>query len=159
MPVFATAGAKLYIGAALAAKDTNFVLADFDSQTWVQIKSLESLGTVGDTAQEIAFDDLSSQRTMRLKGQRSAGTMDVVCGIDYADAGQLAAIAAEKTDYDYAFKLVFDDAPSGGTPSERYFIAIVGGAAEQLDSANSVMKLNLSLWVNSNVVRVAAAGA
>ena len=85
--------------------------------------------------------------------------MEVVCGIDYSDAGQIAALAAEKTDENYAFKLEFDDAPAGGTPSERYFVAMVGGASEQLDTANNVMKLNLSLWINSNVVRVNAAEA
>ena len=49
------------------------------------------------------------------------------------------------------------DAPAGGTPSERYFIAKVGSASEAYDTANAVMKLNASLWVNSNVVRVNAA--
>ena len=69
----------------------------------------------------------------------------------------LPNLAAEKTDNNYAIKIEFDDAPTGGTPSERYFIAIIGGASEQLDTANNVMKLNLSLWINSNVVRVNAA--
>ena len=53
----------------------------------------------------------------------------------------------------------FNDAPAGGTPSERLFIAKVASQSEQYDTANSVMKLNLSLAVNSNVVRVDAAAA
>lgn len=159
MPVFATAGAKLYIGSALAAQSADFAVSDFDSQSWTEIKELESLGSFGDTAQEITFEAIGDSRTKRFKGTRSAGTMEVVCGIDYSDAGQLAALAAEKTDDNYAFKLEFDDAPAGGTPSERYFVAMVGGASEQLDTANNVMKQNLSLWINSNVVRVNAAEA
>ncbi|SFD17201.1 hypothetical protein [Salipiger profundus] len=159
MPVFATAGAKLYIGGALTAKSSDFVVGDFDSETWTELKELESLGSFGDTATEVTFEALGDARSKRLKGTRSAGTMEVVCGIDYSDAGQIAALAAEKTDENYAFKLEFDDAPAGGTPSERYFVAMVGGASEQLDTANNVMKLNLSLWINSNVVRVNAAEA
>ncbi|MGR3494083.1 hypothetical protein [Citreimonas sp.] len=159
MPFFATAGAKIHIGGELAAKSADFAIADFDAVTFTEIKEVESLGSFGDTAQEVAFDSIDSKRTRRLKGTRSAGTMEIVCGIDYADAGQLAAIAAEKTDKNYAFKVVFNDAPTGGTPSERYFIAQVGAASEQLDSANNVMKLNVSLWINSNIVRVAAAEA
>ena len=36
------------------------------------------------------------------------------------------------------------------------FVAKVASAAEALDSANSVMKLNITLWVNSNIVKINA---
>lgn len=161
MTIYATNGARIYIGGPLAAKSTDFILTDFSGQTalWTEIGETEGLGTVGDTSAEITFDGIASQRTRRLKGTRNAGSMEVVCGIDPEDEGQQAAIAAEKTPHDYAFKMVLNDAPAGGTPSERYFVAKVASAAEQYDTANSVMKLNIALWVNSNVVRVDAAGA
>ncbi|GAB1378669.1 hypothetical protein [Pararhodobacter aggregans] len=159
MTIFATNGAKLYIGGAMAATSVDLVQGDFSGQTanWKEIGEVEGLGSLGDTSAEISFDPVNRRRTKRLKGNRSAGTMEVVCGIDYADEGQLALIAAEKTDAEHAFKLVLNDAPSGGTPSERYFVALVGSAGEAFDAANSVMKLNASLWVNSNIVRVNAA--
>ena len=157
MTIFATNGARLYIGGALATKAADFVEADFVPQTWVEIGETEGLGSIGDTSTEVGFDGVSAKRTRRLKGTRNAGTMEIVCGIDYADAGQTAVLAAEKTIQDYAFKLVLNDAPVGGTPSERYYVAKVGSAVEAFDSANSVMKLNISLWVNSNVVKVDAA--
>lgn len=156
--IFATNGAKLFIGGTENQKSTDFVAADFTGETWVEIGETENLGSVGDTAAEITFDGIASNRTRRLKGTRNAGTMDVVCGIDYADAGQIALIAAEKTAHDYAFRIVLNDAPIGGTPSERMFIAKVASVAEALDAANNVMKLNSTLWVNSNVVKVNAAG-
>lgn len=159
MTIYATNGAKLYIGGVLAIKNSDFVLADFDAQVWVEIGETEGLGSTGDTSAEIAFDSIAANRTRRLKGTRNAGTMEVICGIDYADLGQVALLAAEKTKDNYAFKLVFNDAPALGTPSARYFIAAVGSAVEALDTANNVMKLNASLWVNSNVVKVNAAGA
>lgn len=157
MTIYATNGAKLYIGGALAAKSADFVEADFTSQTWVEIGEVEALGTVGDTSAEITFDSISANRTRRLKGTRNAGSMEVVMGIDYEDPGQIALIAAEKTIHDYAFRIVMNDAPAGGTASERLFVAKVGSAAEALETANNVMKLNASLWVNSNVVHVDAA--
>lgn len=159
MTIFATNGAKLYIGGAMASGAADLQLSDFSGQSsnWKQIKECEGLGSVGDTSTEITFDALDRRRTQRLKGQRSAGTMEIVCGIDYADEGQIALLAAEKADDEYAFKLVLDDAPSGGTPSERYFVALVGSAVEAFDTANNVMKLNAALWVNSNIVRVNAA--
>lgn len=157
MTIYATNGAKLYIGTALATRSADFVVADFASQTWVEIGEVEALGTVGDTSAEITFDSISTNRTRRLKGTRNAGSMEVVCGIDYEDPGQIALIAAEKTIHDYAFRIVMNDAPAGGTPSERLFVAKIGSAAEALETANNVMKLNASLWVNSNVVHVDAA--
>lgn len=157
MTINSTAGAKLYIGGVKKQKSADFVLADFTSETWTEIKELEALGSVGDTSEAVNFTAISDSRTRTLKGPRSAGTMEVVCGIDPADPGQLAVIAAEKTIHDYGFKIVLNDAPAGGTPSERYFIAKVMSQSEQYDQANSVMKLNISLAVNSNLVRVNAA--
>ena len=156
MTIYATNGAKLFIGGALASKAADFVFADFSAQTWVEIGETEGIGSLGDTSAEIAFDGIGSKRTRRLKGTRNAGTMEVVCGLDYADAGQIALLAGEKARGEFAFKLVLNDAPAGGTPSERYFVAAVGSAVEAMDTANNVMKLNASLWVNSNVVKVDA---
>ncbi|GGA81254.1 hypothetical protein GCM10011491_05660 [Brucella endophytica] len=153
MPIFATAGAKVYIGEVLEAKPTDFVAEDFAGQTWTQINNLESVGTFGDTATEITFDDIGRNRTQKLKGTRNAGNLEMVLGIDYADDGQIALIAAERTIHDYAFRVVFNDAPVGGSPSERYFIAKVMSAAEHLDTANNVAKLNATLGINSNIVR------
>lgn len=155
--IYATNGAKLYIGGVTATKSADFVVGDFSGETFVEIKETEALGSVGDTSAEILFEGVSDARARRLKGVRNAGAMEIVCGIDYADAGQIALLAAEKTIHNYAFKLVLNDAPAGGTPSERYFVAAVGSAVEAYDTANNVMKLNASLWVNSNVVRVNAA--
>lgn len=155
--IFATSGAKLYIGGPLAAKANNFALGDYAAQSWVNVDWTENIGSFGDTAAEIKFDSIGQGRTLKLKGNRDAGTMSVVCGLDYEDDGQIALRAAEATPNPYAFKVEFNDAPVGGTPSERYFIAQVMSVAEALDTANNVMKMNVSLGVNSNIVRVNAA--
>lgn len=157
MTIYASAGAKLYIGAVKEQKSTDFLLADFsaaNAPAWKEIHEVEALGSVGDTSEAISFTAIGDSRTRTLKGPRSAGQMEVVCGIDPADAGQQAVIAAEKTPFDYEFRLVLNDAPPGGTPSERLFIAKIMSQSEQFDQANSVMKLNISLGVNSNIARV-----
>lgn len=159
MTIYATAGSELYIGGVKEQKSTDFLLTDFNAEVWTEIKEVEGLGSLGDTSENVSFTAVGDARVRSIKGPRSAGTMEVVAGIDATDPGQLAAIAAERTPYDYAFKLVLKDAPAGGTPSERYFIAKVMSQSEQYDQANSVMKLNISLGINSNVVRVAAAPA
>lgn len=156
MTIFATNGTKIFIGGPIAVTGADLTEASFMAQVFVEIGETENLGTFGDVSAEITFDSIAASRTRRLKGTRNAGNLELVCGLDYADAGQLALIAAEKQKHDYAFKIEFDDAPVGGTPSMRFFAAKVASVAEALDAANSVMKLNSQLWINSNVVRVAA---
>lgn len=159
--LFATAGSKLSIGPAKAFTGTDLVATDFTtgSPTWTEIKGATNLGTAGDTAALITSEQIAIRRTRKMKGTRNAGSMQVVCDLDYSDAGQLALIAAEKTDDTYAFRIEFADAPvGGGTNSFRYFVALVMSVSEALEEANNAMKLNATLELDSNIVRVAAAG-
>lgn len=159
--LFATAGTKIYIGPAKAFSDTDFIASDFTSgdPTYTLIGGTTNLGSFGDTSELISSNHVSTARTRKLKGTRNAGVMQLVCDLDYADPGQLALIAAEKVKETYSFKVELNDAPSGGTPSIRYFVALIMSAGEQLDEANSVMKLNTTLEIDSNIVRVAASGS
>lgn len=157
MALFPTAGAKIFIGGAKAQKTEDFTASDFDGESWVEIKSLENLGTAGDTSEEVSIDLIDQTRTKRFKGTRSAAPMELQFGLDMEDAGQIALIAAERVRSDFAFKIEFDDAPQGGTPSTRLFIAQVGSCVEGYDTANNVTRLQAALWINSNLVRVAAA--
>lgn len=162
MTIHSTAGSSLFIGIPKEQKSTDFIIGDFSAAnavTWKEVSEVEALGSVGDTSEAVNFTAIKDARTRTLKGPRSAGTMEVVCGLDQNDEGQQAIIAAERTIHDYEFRLVFNDAPPGGTPSERYFIAKVMSQSEQLDAANNVMKLNVSLGVNSNIVKIARAEA
>jgi len=43
--IFATAGARLYIGGSLAAQTTDFVLGDFSGQSWVAVNWMENIGS------------------------------------------------------------------------------------------------------------------
>lgn len=161
--LFTTAGAKVDIGPVLTFAGTDFIATDFTggvpAPTWVPIGGLTDMGTFGDTSQLVTSDQIGNSRTRKAKGVRNAGSWNIVADLNYADAGQLAVIAAEKVNETYSFRITFDDAPAGGTPSVRYFTALVMGTPEQLGGANDAMKLNMSLEIDSNVVRTAAAAA
>jgi hypothetical protein len=155
--LFTTAGSKIYIGTApksFGAMD--MVPSDFASVTWVEISGVTDLGSSGDAAEVVTSNHINRRRTRKAKGTRDAGNMTVVADLDYADPGQLAAIAAEQTDFTYPFKIVLKDAPPGGTPSERLFVALVASQREEWSDANNIMKLNLELAIDSNIARVAA---
>ncbi|MBB05610.1 MAG: hypothetical protein CML03_08845 [Pseudooceanicola sp.] len=157
--IYAANGASIHICTTPQATEPVNAAA-YEALTFVKVGELETLGSFGDTAEEIVFRGLEYNRVQRLKGTRDAGTLETVFGRDYADAGQVALIAAEAddgADGDYAIKIAFNDAPSGGTPSERYFLAAVASATEQLDQTNQVIKLASTLWINTKITRVNAA--
>ncbi|CAD0183960.1 hypothetical protein RUESEDTHA_00837 [Ruegeria sp. THAF57] len=156
MAIFPSNGTKIFLSTAGQNSEPADAAA-YGALSYTEIKETESIDTFGDTSNKITFASLADARTHRVKGTRDAGVLDLVLGLDYADAGQNALRTAEGTEHNYAFKVVFDDAPPAGTPSERYFIAQVGSAAEQVDSADSVLKLNSQLWINSAVTAVSAA--
>lgn len=159
--LLATAHMKIHIGAAKAFGGVDFVEADFTTGTpvWTEVGGTTNMGGAGDVSELISSNQIAAGRTRKAKGVRNAGNMALVCDLDIADPGQLALLAAEKTRDSYAFKVEFDDAPAGGTPSIRYFVAFVMSASEQYDEANSVMKLNASLEIDSNILHVAPAAS
>lgn len=159
MPLAPTANTKIYIGGVLADQDDDFDASDFSAVTWVEIGGTTDLGTIGDKSNLITSDRIAVARTKKAKGTRNSGTMTIVAGLDYADAGQIAVLAAEKTQSNYAIKVEFDDAPTDGTPSTRMFIALVTGAEDGYAGANDEKKLTISLELNSNIVRVDAASS
>jgi len=85
--------------------------------------------------------------------------MQNVFSIIAADPGQVALIAAEKTPYNYAFKVELNDKPATGSApaaSHRLFIGLVTTAQEAGGEANTIQKLNSTIEINSNIVPVAA---
>lgn len=161
MTKFAAAGSRLYIGSApIDDKDTDFVDADFSSVTWEEVSPLETIGSVGDNASEITFDELGRQRTTVLKGPRRAPTLEISAALNYQNAGQTRLLEAEKTNVNYPLRIVFNDAPATGsapTPSERKMIGLIMSVNETVQDANSVLMLTASIAVNSNLVRTNAA--
>lgn len=155
--IFSVAGTQIYVGSATAAKTTNFVASDFTLQSWVRIAWVENLGQFGDEATEIAFSPIDVNRTIKLKGVFNAGNMSLVVGRDYTDSGQNILLIGNGLQFDYSFRVIFNDMPSGGVAgSIRYFIAKIMSFREQFDTVNNVIRANVTLGINSNVVAVAA---
>ncbi len=155
MAIFAAAGAKLFIGGPLPPNFTAaLTAADFIGQTWVEVAPMEQLGTLGDNAEVITFNALGDGRTYKQKGTKNAGSFQAVAGFDASNPGQIAVIAAADSPNSFATRIVLNDAPAGGTPSERLFTAMYMSAAQAIDTANTIIKLNMSMEVNSNVVTI-----
>ncbi|TQX91319.1 hypothetical protein EQW76_00870 [Rhizobium sp. rho-13.1] len=122
------AGAKFYIGPAVSnvPDDADLTAANFTAVTWTELKGWQTMGAVGDAATLISEDIISSGRTLKAKGTRNAGSMQNNFIILPNDVGQIAMIAAENTDYNYPFRIVFDDAPPAAVSTVTVTIATPG---------------------------------
>lgn len=153
MAIFTIADAKVYIGTTTAAADET----DFAADTYTEITPVETIGDFGDTATDVPFTGLSDGRTQHLKGSKDAGTMQLTCGWDSSDAGQTALKAAFASPNDYNFKILFNDAPEGGTGSVTYFRGKVMSFSRVLGTGpNNVIKLQANIGINSDQIEVPA---
>lgn len=155
--LFAVAGAKIFIGTtAMANPGDDVTAATFTSVTWKEIKDWTQCGALGDAANLITTQVISRGRDVKQKGTRNAGSMANVFAVNADDPGQIAVIAAEKSQNNYPFKIEWDDAPAGTapTPTVNYFVGLVMSAQLQGGGPNTVRALNVTVEVNSNVVTV-----
>lgn len=150
MALYPVAGSHIYIGNATADQSTDFVEGDFSAMTFVEIDGWQQMGALGDTAALISTDLINRGRTIKQKGTKNAGSMQNVFAIIADDAGQALLEAAAQTDDNYAFKITF---PDGST---RYFIALVMTQELPGGEANTVLMINATLEINSNIVNVPA---
>lgn len=110
--LYPVAGSKIYIGPAVNSvpDDADVDASDFASTVFTEVKGWQTMGAIGDAATLISEDIISQGRTLKAKGTRNAGSMQNNFIILPDDPGQIALIAAEATDYNYPFKMTFDDA-------------------------------------------------
>lgn len=160
--LYAVAGMKIYLGPVFDLDGDDVEASDFSGLTFTQIKGWQTMGSFGDAAAEITESIIDMQRDQTVKGTRNAGTMQNNFTVIPSDTGQLAAIAAEKTSFNYAVKVEGNDKPaSGSSPknSVRYFAALVTTAQEQGGGANTAQLFNVTFKINTNIVRVAASAS
>jgi acetylornithine deacetylase/succinyl-diaminopimelate desuccinylase-like protein len=158
MAINTTGGSGLYIGGTTAIDFTTdqSALDAFEAITdWIKVGEIEDLGEIGDSSADVTFNALGANRVRHLKGSRDAGTMTVVAGADPQDPGQKALCAAEKTKFNYNFRIIYEDAPdAASTDSVDYFRALVMSARKQNGTADNVMRRTFALGINSPVITV-----
>lgn len=157
--IYNVSGCKIYIGTTIDSKNSDFVEADFDSQSWVEMDGWTTMGELGDAAALTTWELINRGRDVKQKGTANAGSMENVFADIPADEGQIAfKAAAEPTVKDnYAFKIELNDkATVSGTPTTLYFIGIAMTARQTGGGANDPRNLNATIEINSNIVEVAA---
>ena len=156
--LFPVAGARFYIGDATATQTDDFEASDFSAVTWQEVDGWETAGAKGDTAEVITTQLINRGRDVKQKGTRNAGSMQNMFASIPGDAGQAAMLAAEQSTNNFAFRVVYDDIPSGGsTGTTHYFVGLVMSWSDQGGGANTTRMREATVEINSNIVEVAAA--
>jgi hypothetical protein len=155
--LFAVAGAKIYIGAAMAAPSDDVTEATFAAVSWTQIKDWMTCGEIGDARALITTPLIDRDRDTKQKGTANAGSAQMVLATNTSDPGQQALIAAGNTKSNYPVKIEWDDAPEGGTPTTYLFMALIMSSRFGGGGPNTVRSLNGTMEINSNIVDIPAA--
>lgn len=128
------AASSLYIGVATAdggavpeAEDAILNLAGYEALFWTEIGSVGSHGEVGSTVNILTYDTWNTTVIQKAKGIEDAGSPEIEVARVYNDNGQIALRAAALLNNNFAFKMVRNDAPSGGTPTIIYNRGLVVG--------------------------------
>lgn len=159
MAIHKTAGSKLYISPTSVDSDTINALSDSDAidffetiNDWIEVEEVEEFGELGDTSEEITFTAVGNRRVRKLKGPRNAGTQAIIVGRDPLDDGQEAMLAAEGTDFNYAFKIELADARTPSyTDSVLYYAGLVMSRPTNLANVSAVTRRTFNVGINTAV--------
>jgi len=150
MTVNTVTGSRLFIGPVRAS--TVDTLSEYRALAWTLIGEIESMGDTGDQSNAVTFQSIGDSRIRKLKGARDAGSATYVLGRDVLDAGQIALKAAERTKFEYAFKVEYADAPSDDYDNSiEYFGALVMGARTNMGGGDNVVKVTAELGINTEI--------
>ncbi|WP_430436864.1 hypothetical protein [Oceanibaculum nanhaiense] len=162
MAFHTAAGTRLYIGTTLdvdfEAQTDEQIATAIDGDSLVEVGELETMSPFGDTAAESPFTALGDRRVRKAKGSFNAGNLAGTCAFDSGDAGQAAILAALATDFDYNFKVVFNDGSPGSpsSPTTQYFRGKVMGAPVNVGNADNVIRRDITVGINSKIVQIDA---
>lgn len=164
MAIHSNAGTVQYISPtpvdpdAINAMSDSAAIAFFEAiSDWIEIEEVEDHGTFGDASEAITFTAVGNKRVRKLKGPKDAGTQSLVVGRDPLDDGQEALIAAEGTDFNYAHRIVFNDARTPDhTKSELFFAGMVMSKANNAGNVSNVVRRNFDIGINTGVYELAS---
>lgn len=153
--VFATAGAKVYIGPVYSASvDT---VTEFAALSYTQINGVSQIGEFGDAKPVIKFDVIDEGRTRKAKGNSDAGALSLVMALDDTDTGQTNLVTALGSPLAYAFKVELNDKlTTSGTNTLIMFYGKVMSNSYTMGGANEIARRTVSVEVDSAIYRKAA---
>lgn len=151
---YANSGAKVFISTSVTTEPAN--AAAYAALSWTEIGDVLSLGSFGDEAQILSTATLQDERVFKAKGPRDSGTLEINCLDRPDDTGQLAAVAAEQTAFNYPIKVELPSKlTTGGTNGLKYIIGLVSSRRLGSVDPTSFGQITFMVALNSKVTEVA----
>jgi hypothetical protein len=122
------AGSRVFIATTPAQSD--LTQAGFEALTWTEIKAVGNHGETGETTNILTYDTWDTDVTQKGKGITNAGDPEIEVARIPTDPGQMLLRAAAKTNLNWPFKVVRNDAPDNdpdSTGTVRYNRGLVVG--------------------------------
>lgn len=160
MAIATSAGARIFIGPTVnvdtvEAMDAAAALSFFEAITeedWTEIDEVESISQFGDTSQTASFASLGKRRVRKLKTTKDAQTTTLTVGRDPLDPGQIALVAAQATDFNKAFRVIYNDQRTEDySPSTDYFGGMVLSNPVNIGSATDITKRTFEVGINTAI--------
>lgn len=164
MAIHINAGSKIYISQTTVNPDVINAMDDAAAISfyegiadYIEIEEVEDMGSVGDSAEDVTFVAIGNRRVRHLKGPFDAGTQTLTCGRDPLDDGQVQLAAAQRTDFDYAFKIELNDARTANhTKSTMYYAGKVMSNPTNLGNVSNVVRREFTIGIGTAVLEIAS---
>jgi len=148
-------GTRIYIGAAVTEEPAD--AAAYALIAWTEVQGVESIGDLGDETEILTATTLLDGRVFKGKGPRDAGTLPLVCLDRPDDAGQIALVAAEGTNFNYPFRVVLPNRITvGGQDQTEYFIGLVSSKRLNVGDVSNIVRRRFDVAINSKITTVPA---
>jgi hypothetical protein len=152
---YAATGTRVYIGSSVTDEPAD--AAAYAALSWTEIGDVESIGDFGDDAPIITASTLQDERVFKAKGPRDAGSLAITVLDKPDDTGQIAAIAAEGTRFNYPFKVVLPNRlTTGGADQIEYLIGLVSSKRLNVGDNQNIVRRVFTVAINSKITTVAA---
>jgi hypothetical protein len=147
-------GSTTAAGSSLAitsAGPATYDAAGYAALTYTEIGQIDKIGTIGATFNKVEFQPLKGPK-QKHKGSPDYGSLQPSMAYDEADAGQVLLRTAAGTvgSGQYSFRVTYPDG------AKRYFLGRVFGFPENVDGADTMLMVNPTIEINTEIVRVAA---
>ena len=160
MAISTSAGARFFIGQtvnvdSIEAMTDEAAMTFFEAiaeELWTEVEEVESISQFGDTSQVANFVSLGKRRVRKLKTTNDAQTTTLMVGRDPLDAGQIALAAAQKTDFNYALRVIYNGARDVNySPSTEYFGGMVLSRPTTIGAATDITKRSFEIAINTAI--------